>query len=259
MKVGKIIGGLLLVVILVVAGIAYLGLSNINALIKNAVETVGPQVTKTDVSLSAVDFKLTEGRGELHGLVIGNPPGYNSEYAFSLGTVALQVDPVSVTGPVIVIKEILVDGAKLVAEQKDLTKSNLVDLLNNMKGGGKAEAPAPASDSDGGASDVRLMVERFSFVNSSAQVLTQQWGEKTLSLPAVKLKNIGDKTTGVSPEELAQVMLQSVIEQTKKQVSRDLEKRAKAEAEAKLKEKLDEKLSDEDKEKLNNLKSLFGK
>jgi len=114
-----------------------------------------------------------------------------------------------------------------------------------------------ATDSESSA--LRLMVERFSFVNSSAQVLSEQWGERTLTLPAVNLKNIGDKTTGVSPEQLAQVMLQSVIEQTKTQVGRDLEKRAKAEAEAKLKEKLDEKLSDEDKEKLDKLKSLFAK
>lgn len=258
MKLGKVIGGLLLVGIAVVAILVFVGLSNLDAIIKTAVESVGPQVTKTSVSLDQAKFELTQGRGELQGLVVGNPAGFSSDYALSMGRVAVEVDPASVTGPVIVIREILVDGARLMAEQKDLTHSNLQALLNNIKGGEAAQDAGGAGQESAGG-DVRLMVEKFQFINSSAQVITEEWGDKTLNLPDIKLANIGDKQTGLTPDELAEAVLKPVIEQARRGVTKALESEAKAKAEAKLKEELSEKLSDEDSEKLDKLKSLFGR
>ncbi len=258
MKLGKMIGGLLLVGIAVVAILVFVGLSNLDAIIKSAVESVGPQVTKTSVSLDQAKFELTQGRGELQGLVVGNPAGFSSDYALSMERVAVEVDPASVTGPVIVIREILVDGARLIAEQKDLTNSNLQALLNNIKGGGAGQDSGEAGQGSAG-SDVRLMVEKFRFINSSAQVLTEEWGDKTLNLPDIKLANIGDKQTGLTPDELAEAVLKPVIEQAKRGVTKALESEVKAKAESKLKEKLSEKMSDEDSEKLDKLKSLLGR
>lgn len=262
MKLGKILIGLLVAVVAVVAIVVFLGLQNINQLVKLAIETEGPKVTGTSVVLNRVDLSVMEGRGELHGLEIGNPKGYASEYAFSMGEVALQVEPKSLTQNVIVINEILVDGAKLIAEQKTISRTNLQDLLDHIKaGGGKKStkvSTSTASD-ESPTADVRLMVEKFSFVNSNVRLITTEWGERTLKLPNINVTNIGDREVGLTPEQLTQALLDPILAQAKASVANNLEDLAKDKAKDELQKKLDEKLDDEQKDQLNQLKGLFGK
>jgi hypothetical protein len=260
MKLGKILLGLFVAVIAVVAVVVFLGLQNINQIVKIAVETEGPKVTGTAVQLERVDLSLMEGRGELYGLQIDNPKGYQSEYAFSMGQVALQVEPKSLTGKVIVINEILIDGAKLIAEQKDLTRTNLQDLLDNVKGksGSKASQQTASPASDSPSADVRLMVEKFSFVNGGVRLITTEWGERTLKLPGINITDVGDRDVGLTPEQLTQALLDPILAQAKAAVTNNLEDLAKEKAQQKLQEKIDEKLSDEQKGQLQQLKGLFG-
>lgn len=262
-KTGKIILGLVVAIIAAVAVVVFLGLQNINGLIKRVIETEGSKVTGTAVLLDSANVKLLEGRGELHGLQISNPAGYSSGYAFSMGQIALQIDPASLTNNVIVINEVLVDGASVIAEQKTLSQINLQDLLNTVKAAssksGKAASTANTSSApaDAAAEDVRLMIEKFSFINSDVQLITSEWGEHSMQLPDIRVNNIGDKKTGLTPEQLTQAMLQPILAQAKASVAKQLEQLAKAKAKEKLQEEIDEKLSDEEKGQLNTLKGLF--
>ncbi len=267
MKLLKILLGIFVAIIAVLALVVFLGLQNINEIIKVAVETTGPKVTGTEVTLNSVEISLTEGRGELYGLQIDNPQGYSSDYAFSMGEVALQVDPGSLTGGVIVIKEVLIDGAKLIAEQKDLSRINIQDILDNVKklsaGKGAGKTPdkgveKPAASSETAAKDeTRLMIEKFSFINSDVTLLTEKWGEHQLSMADINLTNIGDRNTGLSPEQLTQAILDPILAQAKSSVSKNLEKLARDEAASAVEKKLDEKLNDTQKEQLKDLKGLF--
>ena len=56
----------------------------------------------------------------------------NRGFGAGIPVFAVQVDPRSLTGPVIVINEVLVDGAQLTAEQKG-TGTNLKQLMDGMK------------------------------------------------------------------------------------------------------------------------------
>jgi hypothetical protein len=257
MKAGKIIGGVVLAAVAVIAVVAFLGLQNLDQIIKVAIETAGPRVTGTAVTLDSVKLEVTNGRGELHGLQIDNPKGYNSEYAFYLGEVALQVDPKSLAGDVIVVKEVLVDGAKLIAEQKDLKQFNLQDLMDNMSQGSTKPVDSEESAKASEGSNVRIIIEKISFVNNDARLISSQWGEKTLKIPDINLSNIGKKENGLSPEQLGPAILQPLLKQTKQAVKKELEALARKEAENKLNEKMDEKLNDEQKEQVKGLKKLF--
>jgi hypothetical protein len=254
MKAGKIIGGIVLAAVAVIAVVVFLGLQNLDQIIKVAIETVGPRVTGTSVTLDSVKLELTNGRGELHGLQIDNPKGYSSPYAFYLGEVALQVDPKSLAGDVIVIKEVLVDGAKLIAEQKDLKQFNLQDLMDNMSQGSTKPV---ASEEASGDSNVRLIIEKMSFLNNDASLISSQWGEKTLKIPDINLSNIGKQENGLSPEQLGPAILEPLLKQVKQAVKKELEALAREKAENKLNEKMDEKLNDEQKEQVKGLKKLF--
>jgi len=251
MSTGKIVGGIILGLVVIVGTVLFVGLSNLNELIKTNIETVGSELTGTSVTLAEVDVKITEGHGALNRLVVANPAGYNSAYAFSMNSISLDIDPRSITESVIVIKNISIDGASIIAEQKSLSENNLQTILDQLKSNsGSGSTSSAEADS---SPEVRFIVEQFNFTNAKAQVISPQYGEKELNMPAIKLQNIGDKATGLTPEQLTQALIKPIIASAKAQVSGLL----KAKAQAKLTEKLNEKLSAKDKAKIDKLKSLF--
>ena len=104
----KLAGVLLLVlVILVGVGVYYLGSG-----VKKAVETLGPQYTQTPVQLGSVDISLWSGSGSLKNLVVGNPAGFDTANAFSLGEIALVVDTKTITGDPILINSLRISHRK---------------------------------------------------------------------------------------------------------------------------------------------------
>jgi hypothetical protein len=258
MKALKIIIGL---VIVVVIAVVVIGLQNINGLVKAAIEEVGTDVIGTQVRLQSANIEITDGRGELNQLSIANPNGFSNTSAFELGKVVLQVDPSSITSDVIVIKEVFISGANLLAEQKGLTETNLQALLNNVTGA----AGSSSTDSNSTASTtesnsaVLFAVEKFTFSDSNLKVVTEKWGDFNLTLPAISLKNIGSKDKGLTPEQLTEAMIQPILKSAEKSVKQNIEKMAKNKAKEKLQEKLNDKLGSGKVEQLNQLKSLFGK
>lgn len=252
-KVAKIGIGLVIVVIAAVAIMTTLLVQNLDGIIKQVVEATGSEVTGTRVSLGGAKFTLTEGRGELQGLSIANPSGFSSKNIFEMDTVAIQVDPTSLTGSVIVIDEVTIDGARLLAEQKGLT-TNLKALMENMDTG--EEAPPPE---EGSAADVRLMLAKFNFVNIQASLLTEQWGEQNLTLPPIRLQNLGDRETGLTPTELANQITGTLVKQTQRAVADRLAQLAQDAAKEELGKQLDKNLDEDDKKNLDKVKSLFGK
>lgn len=253
-KAGKIILGLVLVIVVVFGVMVTLVFQNLDAIIKKVIEDVGTEVVGTSVTVSDVKFTLQEGRGEIYGLRIANPPGFDTPTAFDMAQIAVQIEPKSLTGPVIVINEVLVDGAKLHAEQKG-TSTNLKQLLDGMKGAGEEAAPPPSEE----PSAVRLMLEKFSFLNAAATVKTEQLGDKTLKIPNIRMSDIGDRETGLTPEQLANRMVSTVVRQAERAVRDYLENLVKDAARKEVGKQIDEKIGSENREKLEGLKGMLKK
>ncbi len=113
--------------------------------------------------------------------------------------------------------------------------------------------------SESGGSDVRLMIESLRIGDSSIALETEQFGGRTVKLPGYTQKNIGDKTTGLTPDQVSQVIMTSVLARAKEAVKKELEGLLNSELKAKLKEQEDElkqKAEDKLQEKLgDNVKS----
>lgn len=266
MKALKILLGVIAVIVAVVAIVMVLVLKNLDGIIKTVVETVGSDVTQVSVTLDAVNAEVSKGRIELHGLSIDNPKGFDGEYLFDMNQVAVQVDPNSLAGDVIVINEILVDAAKISAELKG-SSTNLQALQKNIsqstassENSSSAEKNAvPASESSSEGTDVRLAIEKFSFVNSNLHLSTDQWGDRTVKMPNVVMKNLGDKQSGLTPEQLSEEVIARISKAAQKAIEVELKDLAKEKAEEQLSKELDARLSDKEKAQVNQLKSLFGK
>src|SRR5690606_13035291 len=160
MKAIKIIAGIVLALIAVLAIVVFIGLKNLDSLVKSAIESVGSDVVKTAVKVDQVNIELMEGRGEIEGIHIRNPAGYRTENAVSFGSITLHIDPASLTDDVIVVKQLSIDNARLVAEHKDLVDLNLQQLYKNITANSQpAKEPAPTT----ARPDIRFMLEKVSF------------------------------------------------------------------------------------------------
>lgn len=103
------------------------------------------------------------------------------------------------------------------------------------------------------------MVEQFSFINNKTTLISSQWGDKTLTIPDIKMNNIGDAETGLTPQQLANRMTTTLVKQAEKAVADYIEQLVEDAAKAELERQMDKNLSDDDKQKVNALKSMFKK
>ena len=240
----KILLGLLIVIVIGVLGAGFYIANNMNGLVKDAVEEVGSQVLKTPVRLKAVNIQLLQGRAEISGLTIANPSGFDQPNVFQMDKIAVELDLISLMDSVVNLKEISIEGASVIAEQKGLG-TNLQALMKNLQASSDDASDTVAAD-DSSSPDLLIKVGLFQFINSSTSLVSEKWGQSEVSIPEIKLVQRGGEQ-GLPPQQLAEALLKPLM----KQLSSAVEAHLKGLFERKFKEKLDEK-EDELKKKLSN-------
>ena len=107
-KIGKITTTIILLVVVLMIVV----LSNLDRGIKTVVETIGPELTGSEVTLSSVDLSLTDAKGSFSGLRVGNPQGFAAADAFKLGLISFAMDAEHLADNTIVI-----DSLRIVAPE----------------------------------------------------------------------------------------------------------------------------------------------
>ena len=271
MKAIKVIFGVVVAVALVMVVVSVFVLSNLNDLVKQAIEEVGTDVLGTPVTLREVDIQLKEAKGSLRGLAIQNPQGFSNNKLIEMDEILLDLDIASLQDKLVIVQQVKVDGAKLLAEQKG-SNTNLQALKDHLDQGQDSAPSSPQSDQGSSTSDVLLRIDRFDFTNASTRMISDQLGETDLNLPDIQVTKIGG-TKGLPPEQIASALIKPILDSLKKnmegllkslaekRIREEIEKQeAKAreklkDKEDELKAKLEEKLGGE--EKLDALKDLF--
>ncbi len=214
---------LILIVLVVLAVLAthfFLG-----TLIKKGVETAGPKITKTDVKLNSASLSILSGSGKINGFVLGNPQGFKTPAAISVGVVNLVIEPRSLFDNKVIIRDITVDGPEITFET-DLTVVNLKKILSNVEettgGGGKpssSDTNQPASSKPAEASEgKKLEVDNFLIKNAkvhvsvNAPVIGQQTAN--VSIPEIHLMNMGTNAEGITAAELSKEILKVIVEKS---------------------------------------------
>src|SRR5436190_19468882 len=106
----KIIKRLLIALIVLVLLAALAVHFLLDSAIKRGVETIGPKVTKVDVKLNSVNLILLSGSGKLSGFLIGNPEGFKTPSAISVGSTSLALDPGALLSDKVGVKSIEVQS-----------------------------------------------------------------------------------------------------------------------------------------------------
>jgi len=267
----KVISGVVLVIIIAITVGVYYVLSNLDALVKEAIETHGSEATQTAVRVDKVRINLTDGAGEITGLSIANPEGFAMPYAFSLGEIRVGIDLQSLQQEPYIINEITVLAPQVYVEINEDNKTNLNELKKNLipDSSSTSENKTQAVE-ESSAEGPRLIIRRVTFAdgNIQARVAVLDNKEYQLILPSLDMSNLGG-SKGATPAELAREILNRLTDRASEEVKKkiidaELDKikakaRAKVEEEkARLKEKSDAKL-EEGKQKIQDkLKGLFG-
>ncbi|HEX9663830.1 MAG TPA: hypothetical protein VGB27_16200 [Candidatus Binatia bacterium] len=247
---------ILIVFLLVVAAIGaalYYVFTNLDAIVKAAIEDVGSQTTQTAVRVDKVKITLTDGAGTISGLSIANPKGFESRNAFLLGAVETQIDIKSLTKGPITIDKVVIRKPQVFYEMSKDRESNLNELYKNIAAatGGGADKTAAKSD------EPKLIIRRFLLSDATVEATVVPLNNKkyTLKLPTIELKDLGGKN-GATPSEISRQVLDTVTQRALaavKQAGIDQKvQELKSEAQQKLDTKKGE-VESKAKEKLKNL------
>ena len=240
----KIILSFVLILIVAIAGGVYYVMSNLDNLIKEAIETYGSEATQTAVRVDSVKLKLTEGSGGITGLTVANPKGYALPHAFSLGTIRLGIDLQSLQQEPYIINEITVIAPEVFVEINKDNKTNLNELKNNLMAGLPAatDDQAKKEPTKKGGVEPRLIIRKVKFADGiiKAKVAALDNKEYKLKLPAIELNNLGGKN-GLTPTELASEILSQLTDSASKAVKEKIIDAKLDELKAKAKAKLEAK------------------
>lgn len=223
----------LAILVLAVAGAVYYFASNLDGLVKSAIERYGSEATQTKVTLKGAELSPTAGSGRLQGLVVGNPKGFSTPEAMSLGDISVTLDIASLQSNPIVIKEVLITQPSVTYEYSG-QGSNLDAIQRNVQayaakfGGGQkpAQQGGSASGSSGAGEERKVVIERLLIRNGQIGISHAALQGRTLSspLPSIELKDIGKDKGGATPAEVAEKVIGTISAQASQVASADLQK-----------------------------------
>jgi uncharacterized protein involved in outer membrane biogenesis len=212
-----LIRGLFVVVLLVIVAVVAVGLS-LNSAIKKGVETFGPQIAKVPVTLDGVSLSLFSGSGSIKGLVVGNPEGYKTDQAVSVGLASVSVSPGSVFSDKIMVKSIRIEAPQVTFElgPGGNNLQRIQDNLGSASGGAAepakpAEAKAPAESKPG----KKLQVDEVIITGGKVTLGMAALGGKLIEapLPEIRFEKLGQGPEGITGAELGKIILSKITDE----------------------------------------------
>lgn len=222
----KILIGLAVIILLVVGALVYVYV-NLDNIVKSTIEEAGTRVTLADVTVDGVSIETTQNTAAINGLVVGNPDGFNSDYAFSLGNISVRLDGSTLTSDTIRIIEVVVDSPSVIYELGN-GSSNIATIQRNVEafvqrvsgptGAGGADGE---TSGDGAAGGTKIIIDNVYVRNGDVGVSASFLQGKKLStnLPEIHLTDVGKDDGGATPAEVAGEILTAINASVFKAVS----------------------------------------
>ncbi len=214
----KVLVGAAIVLILVLVGGVWWFSHSLDSLVASAIRTFGPEITGVSIQLDRVTIEAMDGRAALHGLVVGNPKGFKTDHALSLGEISLTLDLDSLTKDVIVVKQISIVKPD-VSYEIGPGGSNLDTIQRNVdryvtQHGGANER----TERNGGK---KLVIENLYIKNATAHVGTAVMQRSGMSVPVpdLHLRDIGKRSGGATAGEVVEQVLGALTQSVTRTVA----------------------------------------
>ncbi|MBF0246566.1 MAG: hypothetical protein HQL36_00615, partial [Alphaproteobacteria bacterium] len=155
-------------IVAVVVGVYYL-LQNVGGIVETVIEDQGTKATQVPVELAGVDVDLGNFAAGLRGLTVGNPAGFKTERALSLGEISVKIGQ-DMNPNLIIIDEVMVRAPEVTYEigsggsNIDAIQKNVENYVKAMTGpaqGGGSSAPSSGDAAGGGEQGPKVMIRDF--------------------------------------------------------------------------------------------------
>ena len=248
----KVVLGAILVLLITVGFSIYYLLSNLDNLVKSAIETYGSEATQTSVQVASVKIVLQDGSGAIRGLNVGNPQGFSTPQAFSLGEIATQINLKSLSEEVPVIEHVTVRAPEVFYELNAEGRNNLDQLKKNLQPGAKNSTPTASGKQDG--AEPKLIIRKLVFSDGSIHARVIPLDKKyELKLPNITMNDLGGKK-GATPSQIASQALGILTERALAEIAKKGIDQYKAQLEGEVNKRLNS-----EKEKIGDkLKGVLG-
>jgi len=228
----SLIAGVVVLVLLCLPVVLYFSL---DAIVKRGIETAAPRYTGTDITLRKVSLSPLSGQGRLDGLVVRNPPGFQTPSAFELDTVSFALDTISLFSNVISIDNVRIVKPQITYELTE-KKSNIEEIIEHVRSLSSSKRQQDGSPG-GKAGEKHFSIREVVITDAMIRVSHAVLKGKTASLtvPEVRVRNIGTDTDGgVLVSQALYAVLNAVdkkvlggISRSSRDIARDLEKNMK--------------------------------
>ncbi len=210
-----IAAGLISIVVIVV------GLS-LGPIVKIGMEEIGSKLTRVSIKVDAVEVSLVTGSAKVKGLIVGNPSGYKTSQAISVGTAAVRMDPFSVLSKKIMVHSVLVESPEVTFEG-GLGGNNLSQIMDNVNAVTKSDVPESTKTSTEVSDKPASKIQVDDLLITGAKVRVHLQGllskDVTLTLPDIHLIGLGKGSDGLTPAELTRAVFDAINRDTIKAVT----------------------------------------
>ncbi len=185
-------------IILVLGSVTYV-LFNIDALIKDEIESTASRAYKVPVTVADATMSLKSGNGQIIGLRIENPPGFSAPDAVHVPLIEINVDTDRIADKAIALGRVVVDQPKVVLDVKD-GRANLMRLKDSAQ----AWLARSENDDEDAASGQRLIIDEIVLQNGTMTFRADflDGAETSVPLPDSRITGIGGETEGALPAEV---------------------------------------------------------
>jgi len=202
--------------------------------VKAGMQTVGPKVTQTALTVDAVHVGILTGSGGVDNLVLGNPDDYKSQspIAITVGKAVVSLAPGSLLSDKIVIKSVEVRSPEISFNGNPFGANNLNKIMDNVNAftGGSAAKPADANaPAQPATKKAGKKLEVDDFLITGAKV---HFNGATLPLPDIHFSNLGTGPDGITAGDLTQKILGEITTATIKAVGESVANLGKGAADA---------------------------
>ncbi|MGH7995828.1 MAG: hypothetical protein ACREFX_05685 [Opitutaceae bacterium] len=180
----------------------------LGSLVTRAVNSFGPKLTQTKVTLTAAHLSPFSGEGTLDDLVVGNPAGWGPGDTIVVKRIHVKVVPASIFGDHVVIDELEIDDPQFLYETRFVT-SNLGQLVKNIEGG-QANPATQAKTSSG--TTKRFEISHLVIKGGRVTLAIADKPGVVIRLPSVDFHDLGTSQGGVSSSELTTLVAKNLLE-----------------------------------------------
>ena len=202
--------------------------------VKAGMQTFGPKVTQTTLTVDAVHVGILTGSGGVDNLVLGNPDEYKAQSptAISVGKAVVTLAPGSLLSDKIVIKSVEVRAPEISFDGNPLGANNLNKIMENVNaftGGASAQPATNNTPAQPAAKKASKKLEVDDFLITGAKV---HFNGATLPLPDIHFSNLGTGPDGITAGDLTQKILGEITTATIKAVGESVANLGKGAADA---------------------------